>query len=193
MTTPRDLSALRLDQRDGLPDALRELLAQYPRDGWAADPGFSALVRFWLDRHMMFRRVLAEMTDKSQSLLDNRLDPQHFTRALSRLGGMFVTGLHEHHMIEDHHYFPKLRLKDLRLDRGFDMLDADHHALDRHLTEFVTIANEVVTAQQSNGVIQTETGRLLHEISNMSDLLDRHLTDEEDLIVPVILAHGAPD
>ena len=33
------MTQLALSQRSGLPDALRVLLAEYPRDIWESDPG----------------------------------------------------------------------------------------------------------------------------------------------------------
>ena len=40
------MSDLDLSHRTALPDALRVLLAEYPREAWEADPTFSALIRF---------------------------------------------------------------------------------------------------------------------------------------------------
>ena len=48
---------LDLKSRDGLPDALRVLLAEFPRQGWERHPHFAGLVQFWLDRHGMFRQL----------------------------------------------------------------------------------------------------------------------------------------
>ena len=109
---------LALISREKLPDALRVLLADYPRDAWQNDPGFDGLIRFWLDRHLMFRRLMAEMGSVTDKLLDRKLTPHQFAANLSRYGGMFVNGLHEHHTIEDSVYFPKLMQKDKRISRG---------------------------------------------------------------------------
>ena len=43
-----DRGALSLARRDGLPDALRVLLAEYPREAWESHPNLTALMRFWL-------------------------------------------------------------------------------------------------------------------------------------------------
>ena len=45
-----DRGALSLARRDGLPDALRVLLAEYPREAWESHPNLTALMRFWLER-----------------------------------------------------------------------------------------------------------------------------------------------
>ena len=184
---------LALETRDGLPDALRVLLDAYPRQGWSQDPGFDGLIRFWLDRHLMFRRLLAEMQAGTDRLLDRNADPRAFAGQVSRYGGMFVNGLHEHHMIEDAHYFPKLQAKDDRVARGFEILDADHHALDGHLAAFVDSANGVLSRLDDRNVMQDNAATFRASLGDMERLLNRHLTDEEDLIVPVILKYGSSD
>lgn len=180
-----------LATRPGLPDALRVLLADYPRTGWQAHRHFDGLVRFWLDRHLAFRDLLAAMTADARAVLDARMDAEAYARRLSRLGGRFVGDLHGHHHIEDDHYFPMLSRMDDRLQRGFGLLDADHHAIAAHLDAFADAANAVLRAWQGAG-LRDAAGGFLRVLGDSAHLLDRHLTDEEDLVVPVILHHG-PD
>ena len=185
------MNNLALAERDQLPDALRILLADYPREGWETDPGFDGLIRFWLDRHIMFRRLMAELRSGTEALLDRKMDDQRFVAMTSRYGGMFVNGLHEHHMIEDTHYFPKLVQQDARIEKGFAILDQDHHDLDVFLSGFVERANEVIGTATDRDKLHTSAGRFGEELTLLERLLDRHLVDEEELIVPVILRYGA--
>ncbi|SFS20341.1 hemerythrin domain-containing protein [Yoonia litorea] len=187
------LDPLALENREGLPEALQVLLHEYPRTGWTEDPGFNNLISFWLDRHMMFRRLMAEMRQGTELLLDRKLAPDRFGAMVSRYGGMFVQQLHGHHMIEDQHYFPKLVDKDSRISKGFDILDKDHHALDDYLASFVTQANTVIGKRDNRDQLQDAAGDFQSELAKLEGLLDRHLIDEEDLIVPVILRYGAAD
>ena len=178
-----------LDTRAGLPEALRVLLEAHPRESWQAHPDFHGLVSFWLERHMMFRQLMAHMGRETEAFLDGNRDARGFAQGVAQYGGMFVNQLHGHHQIEDHHYFPLLRQKDARIERGFDLLDADHHALDGILNRFV---------EQANGAIQgaagpdakAAAGPLRDGLTDLERLIGRHLEDEEDLIVPVILTHG---
>lgn len=179
-----------LDLRKGLPDALCVLLAEYPREGWAADPQFQGLVSFWLDRHQMFRRLAEAMQAETRALIDHKSDPRQFAARLSRMGGMFVQELHGHHQIEDHHYFPVLAGKEPRIARGFDILDTEHHALDGHLDGFVKGANALLQRLENRPALQTAAGRFDADLTRLEGFLNRHLTDEEDLIVPIILKHG---
>jgi len=174
----------------GLPEPLRLLLDTHPRESWKAHPDFHGLVSFWLERHMMFRQLMTHMGRETEAFLYGSRDAQGFAQGVARYGGLFVNQLHGHHQIEDHHYFPLLRQKDARIERGFDLLDADHHALDSILNRFV---------EQANGAIQgaggadpnAGAGAFRDGLAELEQLIGRHLEDEEDLIVPVILIHGA--
>lgn len=135
---------LTLDVRTALPDALRVLLADYPRSGWEQDAGYNGLISFWLDRHMMFRKVLAQLSLQCEQRLDNQIPSGGFARNVSRYGSLMVSELHGHHTIEDQHYFPVLISKDERLRTGFELLDADHHFLDASLQQFVDQANLIL-------------------------------------------------
>lgn len=174
--------SLDLETRSGLPEAMRILLAEYPREAWEADPNFSGLVAFWLHMHQGFRQGLAVMREDAEKLLDGTLEREAFGPRLARVGGQFVEHLHGHHHIEDNHYFPLLMAREKRLEHGFQILDSDHQALDKHIAAFVGHAN---------GVLQGgEAGAFHAHLLQLESFIDRHLTDEEDLIVPVILRHG---
>jgi iron-sulfur cluster repair protein YtfE (RIC family) len=180
--------ALDLDLRTGLPDALRVLLVEYPRAGWESHSGYDGLIRFWLDRHMMFRRILEQLQKQTEDTLDGRLDLSQFRQTTARLGSTFVHELHGHHGIEDAHYFPVLSGKDSRIARAFEVLDHDHHALDGYLNRFVECTNGALQAQAS---ADAAIGLLHGNLAELGTMLDRHLIDEEEIVVPVILKYGA--
>jgi hemerythrin-like domain-containing protein len=176
------MDELSLTDRQGLPDALRVLLQAYPRTEWDTHPNCGLLTRFWLDRHLMFRRLSELLRSDTQARIDRALEAQDHLHRLNRFGGMLVGELHGHHQIEDHHYFPRLGRLEPVLERGFALLDADHHVLDERLASFTRSANDVL----SGG----EPGPFLDALDAFDALLVRHLEDEEDLIVPVLLKHG---
>ena len=187
------MTDLSLENRAGLPDALRVLAEQYPRTDWEHDPGFEGLLRFWLDRHLMFRKILNQMTTEAEKMLDHAMDPQTYAAHLARYGGIFVEQLHGHHTIEDTHYFPKLIDLDPRVSKGFDILDRDHHAIDGYLNSFVGAANNVLQTRDQVLKMTSATEALRQELIKLERLLDRHLIDEEELVVPVVLKYGAPE
>ncbi len=181
-----------LTARDKLPDALRVLLEERPREAWEGDPNFSELIRFWLERHLMFRRLVELMNDSAEKVLDRALDETEGARHLSRYGSMFVQELHGHHMIEDQHYFPRLKQFDTRLIRGFDILDRDHHEIDDLLAGFADSANTVLRAISAREAHQDKMAEFQSNLVRTKGFLDRHLTDEEDLVVPVLLKYAPP-
>lgn len=179
-----------VDRRSGLPDALRILLQEYPRDDWAQAPGFDGLIRFWLQRHLMFRRILDALQETTQEGLNRAIDGRRLAATISRHGGLLVQELHTHHVIEDTHYFPVLQKRDARIAVGFDILDADHHALDARLNAFTEAANDSITALLDGADSVDPAARFQGALQGLHGLIDRHLEDEEDLVVPVLLRYG---
>ncbi|MCG6903596.1 MAG: hemerythrin domain-containing protein [Rhodobacter sp.] len=180
------MADLSLRTRQRLPDALRVLLDEFPRTGWQTHANFGEMVQFWLQRHLMFREVLERLQSETRARIDGELAPDIYASHLSRLGGFFLQELHMHHQIEDSHYFPRLIGLDPRIDRGFELLEADHGALDGLLHSFADGANAVLGARNPHDA----TGALLGQLDGFAALMDRHLTDEEEIIVPVILKSG---
>lgn len=179
MTLDPDLA---LTRRAGLPDALRVLAEAYPRAAWEGHENFGEMVRFWMQRHAMFRELIGVLRNDSESLADGAMDFKAYAPRLQRYGGMFLNELHMHHNIEDQHYFPQLIKLDARLEQGFELLEADHAAIDPMLHSMAEAANAVLQGG--------EAGVLRDRITGFGDLLERHLTDEEELVVPVILHSG---
>lgn len=186
------MDPLSLETRPGLPDALRVLAERYPRDGWETHPDFNALTRFWLDRHLMFREVQGQLIRRTEILLDRNANPARSAADLSRLAGFFLTELHTHHHIEDDHYFPALAAQDARLSAAFALLDRDHTALDTGMRALATGANAVLAEVRTASNDLRPAGALKETLDRFARLLDRHLVDEEEIVVPIILEyHGA--
>jgi hypothetical protein len=190
---------LDLAARPGLPDPLRVLVEQYPRTGWETHPNFDGLTRFWLERHLMFRRLHEALLAEGRGYLDGKAEARRTAQAIARLGNTFLGELHGHHRIEDAHYFPTLAGLEPRLVAGFELLDRDHHRLDAELHALAETANTALRAlsEPAPGTVpaaeaRKAVGALDTAVAGFGAFLDRHLTDEEEIVVPVILAH-APD
>ena len=186
------MSTIDLGKREKLPDALRVLLEEYPRDAWDANPNFSDLIRFWLERHLMFRRLLAAMKSDLEQTLDGEMEQDTYAARLSRYGSHFLNDLHAHHRIEDMHYFPHLKGLDTRLSRGFDILDNDHHAIDGHLNDFAGAANDVIQGVASAAGDEDRVAAMAPVLVKTDLFLNRHLIDEEELVVPELLKFAPP-
>jgi len=178
-----------LDRRTGLPDALCVLLREYPRDLWQSHAQFDGLIRFWLDRHALFRTLLGRLDAETGGLSLRAGPPEQGLRNTAGLARMLIEELHGHHRIEDLHYFPRLARLEPRLERGFDILDRDHHALDTHLARLVETTNGLIRAEPD--AVAQRAEELHDRLDGFGVFLDRHLVDEEDLVVPILLRHGA--
>lgn len=188
--TPLPSDPLALDHRTGLPDALRVLAEQYPREAWDRHANLTELCRFWLDRHLMFRKMQTTLIEDTESWLAGSITTEKWTNRLYRIANMQLSELHGHHHIEDDHYFPRLKLLDKRLEKAFDLLDADHHALEAGLQGMASSANAVFqTAAGEAGAMRENAEKLHASLRHFDTFLDRHLTDEEEIVVPVLLAH----
>lgn len=184
-----DLSAtLTLADRAALPEEFRLILAEHPRDSWAEHLDFNGLAAFWLERHLAFRRMLEMLGSDAQGLLDGRIAAESYAPRLSRLGSRLIGDLMGHHQIEDDVYFPELARLEPRIARGFDMLDADHHALHGLIDRFVSGANAVL-GETGDAARREAVGRFLGDLGAFERQLIRHLEDEEDLVLPVVLKH----
>lgn len=177
---------LDLARRTGLPPALRVLVQAMPRATWAEHPDFGGMAAFWLDRHLMFRRLTGLIRSDAEARLDGRLEAREHAQRLSRLGGRLLGDLRGHHQIEDMHFFPEMARLEPRVARVFELLDADHHVLEELIAGFADAANAVIGGDEGTG----PTGAFHAQLLDFDRLLARHLEDEEEVVVPVILIHG---
>lgn len=174
----------------GLPEDMRLLLHQYPRDAWQAHPGFREKTQGWLRAHQMFRHLAARVRQDSEAVLNRDMDPDAYADRLSRYGGALVGNLHGHHGWEDHSYFPELSAADPRFDKGLELLEQDHADLDRVLDSFTRSANRAIKLTTLDAAqARDEAGQVHGLAETIEAFLDRHLGDEEDLAVPIILHH----
>ena len=188
--TDKNAAEISLLNRTDLPEHLRILADEFPRDRWPELSEMGQLTQFWLERHLMFRKILGMLDEDAKGFLDKAMDPAQYAPRLHRLASMFVGQLHEHHNIEDHHYFPMLTRLDTRMEAAFDLLETDHTELDANLKLFTDQTNAALTGFQHGNTDLTATGTLHETMQHFQGFLNRHLLDEEDIIVPVLLKHG---
>ena len=184
------LDLVALDQRVTLPDSLRVLLAELPRTDWERHENFGGLTQFWLKRHLMFRQLSEMLISEAQAFRDKQVTAADYAPRLSQLAGLFLGQLDAHHRMEDAHYFPQLSRLEPRLAAGFEILDRDHVVLEGGLHGLVAATNAVLREIQTGRDGQDPAAALETALSALAHLLERHLTDEEDLVVPVILKNG---
>ena len=182
---------LLVDRRRKLPDDLRFLLEKYPRETWNGHANLGETARFWLQRHDMFRELGGMLQKSVADYREGLLPPVDFAQWFAPRLRFFLHQLHGHHQIEDLHYFPVFAEAERRLQRGFDILDSDHHVIHDALERNAEKAREFLIALKQDedrkrfaaDAYADENERLIH-------MLTRHLVDEEDLIIPLILDRG---
>ena len=179
-----------IDTRGGLPTEMQALLREYPRDAWPDHPNFAASIQNWMGAHQMFRKLAGIVRGDTEPYLDNDLDLPEFSCRQGLFVNLLIRNLHGHHGWEDREYFPELSRADPRFDRGLEMLEGDHQELDQLLDRITGTANRTIKlAQLEPRQVPGEAGQLLETTGKLQGFLERHLEDEEDLIVPILLHH----
>lgn len=186
-----DIDALALARRNGWPEDLRVLLARYPREQWQGHVNLGEMARFWLSRHAMFRELAGMIGEIERQFREGTLAPAEFPRQFVPRLQFLLSQLEVHHQIEDLHYFPIFRAADERLARGFDVLEGDHHAIHADMAATADSANALLRALTGATQALRRYGDAYADASGaLLKGLIRHLDDEEDLIVPLILDRG---
>ena len=170
-----------------LGEELLVLARRHPRSGWETSPALGELGRFWLQRHAMFRRLDVLIREATEAALDGSTDPARFRPWLARHLRFGLGQLEEHHLVEDHHYFPLFRAAEPRLVAGFELLERDHDQIHAAIAGLVEHAGPLLTgaAPDPAGLARFHDAHLAH-----GRLLLRHLDDEEDLVIPLLLERG---
>ena len=177
-----------LGVRAGLPDNLKVLCAEYPRECWQAHRNLGEMARFWMSRHDIFRDLGEALRSHTAELIAGRMEAREFANWFAPRLQYLLSHLNTHHQIEDYHYFPIFRAADERLASGFDLLENDHHVIHQAMDKIVLSANTLLRALQPGGdVLRRAAEDYATANEPLIDLLIRHLDDEEDLIVPLIL------
>ena len=180
-----------LEARAGLPEDLRWLVDKYPREDWRAHDNVHGMASMWLQRHDMFRELGGMLTAGIGDYREGRMDAPQFARWFAPRLNHFLGNLDGHHNVEDHHYFPVFAKAESRLKRGFEILDADHHLIHEALERNASSANAFIRAlQDSQDRQRFAADAYADENARLVAMLTRHLEDEEDLIIPLILDRG---
>jgi hypothetical protein len=180
-----------LMQRAGLPDDLKVLLEKYPRADWHGIHTLGALGGFWIERHDMFRTLGTALVEGIGDLREGRVDAATFGRWFAPRLNHFLGDLEGHHQIEDYQYFPLFAAADARLAPGFALLEEDHHLIHGLLS------SNAETAQAFHQDLLAGSERLAFSRDAYADQAEkllaglmRHLEDEEDLLIPLLLDQG---
>lgn len=179
-----------ISTRTQLPDEFQTLLKDYPREAWEKHPDMAPFTQNWLEAHAMFRRLDKIIVKDTQKFLDKSRSGEDFAKRIGFYGGQLVDNLTRHHHFEDEQFFPTISSVTPDFDRGLKMLESDHEALTKAMEDFVISGNSAIDlAVQDDAQAIDAAGKVLEKAQALQDFLTRHLADEEDLVVPILLHH----
>jgi hypothetical protein len=172
----------------GWPAELRVLLDLHPRSTWRARR--SPTASFWLEIHDGFRNDMTDLESAGADYSAGRLSLRELAvRVPPRLRGM-VAQLRGHHEMEDFHYFPSFSTADSRLAPGFARLATDHTHLHEDIDRALAALRDLRAAAADES-LASAAGAVAERYLAASDrfyrALRRHLDDEEDLVVPLLI------
>lgn len=149
------------------------------------------MARFWIDKHNYLRRQSDALQNANDDYRSERIDAAQFGGWMApRLQG-FLAELHGHHQVEDFHYFPAFRSAEPRLTAGFDVLAHDHELIHQGIVGVVEAINAFLATigpEAGNGDVRMiAADRYIAASRVLHDRLGRHLADEEDLIIPLMI------
>ena len=189
--TPSD--ALSLTGRTTLPEGYAFLLADYPRAVWDGHPNNGQWCSFWLARHQMFRDFSAALADACAQLADGKVEAPAFHEWFVPRVNFYFGEIDTHHKVEEYHYFPALAQADAKMARGIELLEGDH----RTVHDLLLAAHQAVVVldaaiREAPAEIVAAAPRAHDGLAALGAGLGRHLDDEEDIIVPLILDRSEP-
>jgi hypothetical protein len=185
---PETASTLDIDTRFGWPDELQILLKQYPREVWPAHANLGPLARFWLDIHNGFRAHAAMLKQSAGDFREGLVNAERFRAEFAPGLRVFLSHLSGHHQIEDFQFFPLFSAAEPRLVRGFEVLETDHEAIHSAMDRLAETANGFLqTSADDRDRMRFAGDAFVDSADRLIRMLGRHLEDEEDLIIPLIL------
>lgn len=183
-----------VEHRTCLSPVLRKSLFVLPREKWARHPGFGGEAQFWTQIHEGLLSASATLAAWSaQALEENdagRL--QQLAPQIRGLGGRLIHHAHQHHHIEDDHFFPVFIKTWPQLKNPLDLLDNDHKLLAQVLDdlESAVAGFEIAPARSDRQRRDHWLGgaeTMLVAAKRLDGLFIRHIGDEEEICIPAML------
>jgi hypothetical protein len=88
--------------------------------------------------------------------------------------------------VESTAYFPQFQAIEPSLSRGFDLLETDHHEIDRILIVLAEAGRALRAVDPDNNGARGRAENVIGIVESSSMPIARHLLDEEDLVIPLL-------
>lgn len=158
------------------------LYNKLPPDQWfAADYAYKT--SGWLKVHTNIRKRQRILTQISEAYIDGEFDWAEYRSQILKRINMHILKLHQHHGVEDDGFFPEFIRMYPQLAPAFEILGHDHEYLNA-LLDKLQIQNDELA--KSEGEDKALAEQLHDTLVKVTDLLQQHLTDEEDLVIPIL-------
>ena len=158
------------------------LYNKLPPDQWfGADYAYKT--SGWLKVHTNIRKRQRILTQISDAYISGEFDWSEYRSQILKRINMHVLKLHQHHGVEDEGFFPEFVSMYPKLAPAFEILGHDHEYLNE-LLDKLQIQNDMLARSEVEDKALAEE---LHKtLVAVTDLLQQHLTDEEDLVIPIL-------
>ncbi len=163
----------------------RELLA---RESWTDGRDLGELANFWLWKHASLNSLGTQVRKLGVAWREGQLDSQQFRSIFPSGISQLLNDLQGHHQVEDQHYFPLFRRAEPRLAKGFDVLETDHVLVHAQIVAVAEAANDFLRISDTDAM-KISGERYIDATEALIGGLSRHLSDEEDLVIPLIATH----
>ena len=158
------------------------LYNKLPPDQWfGADYAYKT--SGWLKVHTNIRKRQRILVQISEAYISGEFDWSEYRSQILKRINMHVLKLHQHHGVEDEGFFPEFVSMYPKLAPAFEILGHDHEYLNE-LLDKLQIQNDMLARSEIEDKALAEE---LHDtLVAVTDLLSQHLTDEEDLVIPIL-------
>ncbi len=158
------------------------LYDKLPPDQWFSND-YVYKTSFWLSIHADIRKRQHVLIQISDAYHAGDIEWLEYRSQISPRINQYIFKLHQHHNIEDTGYFPQFMRMYPQLKAGFEILDRDHVHLDTLLNELQVLNSRLASSNTEDKALVEQ----LHQrLMDASELLSHHLTDEEDLVIPIL-------
>ena len=158
------------------------LFNKLPPDQWfSADYAYKT--SGWLKVHTNIRKRQRILTQISAGYQSGEYDWAAYRSQMLKRISMHILKLHQHHSVEDEGFFPEFIRMYPQLQAGFEILGRDHVRLDA-LLDKLQVQNDTLARSEVEDKMLAE--QLNQTLVDATDLLSQHLTDEEDLVIPIL-------
>ncbi|MGI9339351.1 MAG: hemerythrin domain-containing protein [Psychrobacter sp.] len=158
------------------------LYNKLPPDQWfGADYAYKT--SGWLKVHTNIRKRQRILVQISEYYISGEFDWSEYRSQILKRINMHVLKLHQHHGVEDDGFFPEFVSMYPKLAPAFEILGHDHEYLNELLDKLQIQNDQLARSEVEDKALAEE----LHDtLVKVTALLQQHLTDEEDLVIPIL-------